>query len=83
MSAQPLFTSSGTHLLLHFLVPDPQVPTPHVDPVQTKVPEPGSGQDVASQLVAPQPKLGSLTATHLPLHFLVPDPQSPMTHAPL
>jgi hypothetical protein len=81
-SLQPLFSSNGTHLLSHGLVPAPQTPTVQAPPSQTSVPDWGSGQPEASQDVAPQPKVGSLIATHLPAHFFDPAPQPPITHAP-
>jgi hypothetical protein len=54
-SVQPLFASSGTHLLSHGLVSGPQVPMLQVFPVQTSVPLPGLGQPAESQPVSVQP----------------------------
>lgn len=78
-AAQPLFASVGTHLLPHALVPGPQVPITHAPAWHTNVPPAAFGQEVSSQVVAPHPKLGSATETQRPAHFLVPEPQVPMT----
>lgn len=63
-SPQPLFRSKGTHLLPHFLVPGPQLPTTQAPASQTSVPVPGDSQPLSSQVVVPQPYVGSSTATH-------------------
>jgi hypothetical protein len=79
-SAHPLFASVGTHRSPHFLVPAPQVPTTQEVPWHTSVLPPETvGQLDASHVVAPQPYAGSLSATHLPPHFLVSAGQVPMT----
>ena len=67
---QPLFRSVGTQKLPHGFVPAPQAPIAQVVPWQTSVPLPASGHAARSHVVAPQPYVGSVIATHFPAHGL-------------
>lgn len=55
-SPQPCVLSVGTHVPEHALVPGPQLPSTHEEPLHTTVPPaPGEGQLDASHVVGPQP----------------------------
>jgi hypothetical protein len=64
VSAHPWLASVGTHNPLHCFSPAPQLPIAHVSLMQTVVAPATGGHAV--QPVAAQPKLGSVTDTHLP-----------------
>ena len=54
-SSQPWFASVVTQFEPHFFVPAPHTPMTQAESRQTRVPEPGAGQLLASQVVSEHP----------------------------